>query len=88
MYVPMKGPGNVYYLAKLPIEDASGLYGNYTIDSHTFKLGSNGATQGASISESWYSVSTSTTARTFTNTDSTQGSTGTITYNEYLTDIT
>lgn len=87
MYVPMKGPSNGFYLAKLPIEDASGLYGNYTVDGVNFTLGSNGATQGSSIPDSWYSQSTSSTSRTFSNTDSTQGSTSTVTYNEYLTDI-
>jgi len=86
VYIPGKDQANNFYLMKLPLESASGIYGNYTLDGVSFKIGANNAVVGTT-SSSWNTQSSSTTARTFTAASASYGSSSTPAYTTFKQDL-
>lgn len=86
IYIPGRDQSNYFYMMKLPLENASSVYGTYTLDGVSFTIGANSASAGT-ISQTWSAGSTgSTTSRSFS-TASRTISPASASYSTQFTDI-
>jgi len=68
VYIAAQDASQRFYIMKLPITDASGIYGTYNVNGQNVKIAANGFQDTSVNSTTWSSESFSNTSRTITKT--------------------